>query len=224
MIYLKRELNQNQVSSSIEPLLNEFDSPEDFETKSGSLLPLPNKLNIPSRILIRKHYRSLLNLLSLGILAIVIGFYIRSSFHPQPSYVILSRQMYHSVLLKSIDQSFPRSLKDSLTSGLNDSLSMDLNQNYDPQVRLSSNNLSRTLWQTDYLQPTDQEYLSLKKSWIEAGVTETRFLDDSGAEQMIRQSLGDSEMEKVYLELPRPVLKADMLRYSALLKEGGIYR
>lgn len=149
--------------------------------------------------------------------------FIRTSLHPQPSYILLSKARYHETLLKSIKTSFPSEIQKELEAQLK--LSMSTRDVTSDPIFSLQNTLPRTLWQTDkYHPPETTEVMMLQNSWERAGINETVFLDDVEALDKMKRLYNDSEVSQTYFSLPAPVLKADMLRYSLLLSEGGIYR
>ncbi|WWC61831.1 uncharacterized protein I303_104416 [Kwoniella dejecticola CBS 10117] len=50
-----------------------------------------------------------------------------------------------------------------------------------------------------------------------------KYFDDASLKAWVHHAFGSTKAEKIWLDLPRQVLKTDIFRYMAMLVEGGIY-
>lgn len=102
---------------------------------------------------------------------------------------LLSPAHYRTTIRQSITTSFPASLHDDLLKSL-ESTSWSLNSS-----------IPNTLFQTDRHHPSKSD----QETWIRQGF-ERVFFDDTQAADWVDAHFGDSEVARVYHELPLPIL------------------
>lgn len=158
-------------------------------------LPVPRHLpRFRSRSTISRAACRVFRLLSprnVVLTALVLGFGFLSWLYLRPweKIWLLSPAHYHSTMRQSILSSFPATLHDDLLKSLESTL-WSLNSS-----------IPNTLFQTDRHHPSESD----QETWIRQGF-ERVFFDDAQAAAWVDAHFGDSQIARVYRDLPLPIL------------------
>ena len=76
----------------------------------------------------------------------------------------------------------------------------------------------KTIWSSDG-KPAPSSWFT---KWREAGA-DPKFLDDAAMEAWVREHWANTDVQRTWDDMPRIILKADLLRYLLILVEGGTW-
>ncbi|KAF8321538.1 hypothetical protein DL93DRAFT_2223905 [Clavulina sp. PMI_390] len=142
---------------------------------------------------------------------------------------LIPRAEYYPTLRASLSM-FPKSLRSALEKELANPISPLENQGAlllppgaassaaRPPAAADTSRIPNRVFQTDKAPPSAED----ARTWEHHGF-ESLFLNDDDSLAWVIEHFGDSEITRAYRTLPRPVMKADMLRYLIMLAAGGVY-
>ncbi|PWY99765.1 hypothetical protein BCV70DRAFT_112902 [Testicularia cyperi] len=177
----------------------------------------------------------------LGTLAALVSLFVYMAcyvaFRP-PNYIVLPPEKYVDVLNTTLYQLIPKqSAREAVSRHLEQIRlpSPTLRSGLDPAVAATAaaaaaadpsdtsfhglhSVVPTTIWGSDAKPPPG----AWATKWIQMGF-DPKFLDDAGAEAWVMDNFNGTQIKKVWDDLPRFILKADLLRYLLLLVEGGTW-
>ncbi|KAG8991542.1 membrane-bound alpha-1,6- mannosyltransferase Initiation-specific [Tulasnella sp. JGI-2019a] len=126
---------------------------------------------------------------------------------------------YRYELTSFIRSSFPYSLQPLVQANLDLYFPLGEAGNPGPMAqRLPAMINNTNVWQTNKQQTVDLGgWIWRNEDW------KWNMLDDVDAAKWVRERLGESEIEKMWNDLPTGILKADFLRYLLVFFHGGVY-